>query len=108
MLAWVAAATSRTTKTRCEKRCAGGALLAAGGDPHRELALDGRAVTALAADLDSPEPARRAHARDRRLVGWRRGCRGVARRALRLAASPESAWRAYVCGILAAELAEED
>jgi hypothetical protein len=29
-------------------------LLAAGGDPHRELALDGRAVTALAeADLDA-------------------------------------------------------
>jgi len=30
-------------------------LLAAGGDPHRELTLDGRAVTALAAELDRPE-----------------------------------------------------
>ncbi|HKP18199.1 MAG TPA: hypothetical protein VJT84_06950, partial [Gaiellaceae bacterium] len=30
-------------------------LLAAGGDPHRGLDLDGRAVTALAAELDRPE-----------------------------------------------------
>jgi hypothetical protein len=29
-------------------------LLAAGGDPRRELELGGRAVTALAADLDGP------------------------------------------------------
>ena len=37
---------------------AGGALLllAAGGDPWRGLELDGRAVTALAADLDRIEP----------------------------------------------------
>ena len=30
-------------------------LLAAGGDPRRELEPDGRAVTALAKDLDKPE-----------------------------------------------------
>jgi hypothetical protein len=30
-------------------------LLAAGGDPRRALELDGRAVTALAADLGTPE-----------------------------------------------------
>lgn len=30
-------------------------LLATGGDPRRPLELDGRAVTALAADLDTPE-----------------------------------------------------
>jgi hypothetical protein len=30
-------------------------LLATGGDPLRPLELDGRAVTALAGDLDSPE-----------------------------------------------------
>ena len=29
-------------------------LLASGGDPHRELELDGRAVTAVADDLDDP------------------------------------------------------
>ena len=29
-------------------------LLAAGGDPHRELEFDGRAVTAVAEDLDEP------------------------------------------------------
>ena len=32
-------------------------LLAAGGDPHRELALDSRAVVALADELDA-EPRR--------------------------------------------------
>jgi hypothetical protein len=30
-------------------------LLATGGDPRRPLELDGRAVTALAADLDTPQ-----------------------------------------------------
>ena len=30
-------------------------LLAAGGDPHRALELDGRAVTGMAVELDSPE-----------------------------------------------------
>src|SRR5215211_2568918 len=30
-------------------------LLAAGGDPHRELELDGRAVGTVAAELDAPE-----------------------------------------------------
>jgi hypothetical protein len=34
-------------------------VLAAGGDPHRELELEGRAVTTLAADVDD-EPLRRA------------------------------------------------
>jgi hypothetical protein len=83
-------------------------LLAAGGDPHRELALDGRAVTGLAAELDRPER------RDALMKGID-GLVGLAERLPRvraalfdLAASPESAWRAYVCGVLAAELAEED
>jgi hypothetical protein len=83
-------------------------LLAAGGDPHRELALDGRAVTALAADLDSPE--RRdalMHGIDE-LVGMSSRLPRVRAALFDLAASPESAWRAYACGVLATELAEED
>ena len=35
-------------------------LLAAGGDPRRELELDGRAVTSVADDLDEPDGARPA------------------------------------------------
>jgi hypothetical protein len=64
---------------------------AAGGDLHREPALEDPAVLELAADLDSPE-----------------------RRAALLAASdelaeiePERAWRAYACGLLADALGEE-
>ena len=51
-------------------------LLAAGGDPHRELDFDGRAVTALADDLDEPTPGTGSKTRSpvspptRR--GWRR------------------------------------
>jgi len=65
---------------------------AAGGNHHREPALDDPAVVELAADLESPE-----------------------RRAALLAASdelaslrdPELAWRAYACGLLADALGEE-
>jgi hypothetical protein len=64
---------------------------AAGGDPHRDPALDDPAVLALARDLDSPE-----------------------RRASLLAALPEPlradsdrAWCAYACALLADALAED-
>ena len=75
-------------------------LLAAGGDPRRELELDGRAVTAVAADLD--EPAARAQLEEA-LEGlaaeardWRR-CVGLAR----LRAQPDLAWQCYACALLA-------
>jgi hypothetical protein len=79
-------------------------LLAAGGDPARGLDLNGRAVTALAADLEEP-------ARLEELGG---GLHGVLREseglphvseALRaLLATPDVAWRAFCCALLAAEL----
>jgi hypothetical protein len=72
-------------------------LLAAGGDPQRDPELDGRAVTALAAELDRPE---------------RRGALLAALRELRecadeLLADPDLAWRAFACALLADELAGE-
>jgi hypothetical protein len=79
-------------------------LLAAGGDPHRDLELDGRAVTALAAELDSPE--RRAEI-SRGLEGLHGDAEGL------LTVSPalddllldaSLAWRAYACALLAGEL----
>jgi hypothetical protein len=72
-------------------------LLAAGGDPRREPELDGRAVTALAAELDRPE--RRAEL-EAALRGLRDG-------AAELLADPELAWRVFACSLLADELAGE-
>jgi hypothetical protein len=80
-------------------------LLAAGGDPHRELAMDGRAVTGLAAELDRPE--RRA-ALGRGLEALLADATGLARtqRALQeLLADGDLAWRAYAAGLLGEELA---
>jgi hypothetical protein len=79
-------------------------LLAAGGDPHRELELDGRAVTALAAELDRPK--RRAEV-SRGLEKLRPEAAGLVRvsPALdELLLDPSLAWRAYACALLADEL----
>jgi hypothetical protein len=79
-------------------------LLATGGDPHRELALDGRAVTALAAELDRPE--RRAEI-SRGLEALRAeatGLAGVSPALEELLLDASLAWRAYACALLADEL----
>ena len=79
-------------------------LLAAGGDPTRELELDGRAVGALAAELDRPE--RRAEV-SRGLETLRAEAAGLDRvsRALEeLLLDADLTWRAYVCALLADEL----
>ena len=79
-------------------------LLAAGGDPHRELELDGRAVTALAAELDRPE--RRAEV-SRGLEGLRAAAADLPRVSPALAElllDASLAWRAYSCALLADEL----
>ena len=76
-------------------------LLAAGGDPRRPLELYGRAVTALATDLD--EPSRRADlarglaALEPELAGLRGA--GEALRLLR--SDPELAWQVYALALLA-------
>jgi hypothetical protein len=82
-------------------------LLAAGGDPHRPLDPFGRAATALADDLDSPE--RRAQLRTglESLREEAAGLRG-AREALQLLLSDEDlAWQTFATSILAEALAEE-
>jgi hypothetical protein len=79
-------------------------LLAAGGDPHRELELGARAVSALASELDRPE--RRATV-SRGLEGLRREAAGLLRvsPALdELLLDTSLAWRAYACALLAEEL----
>jgi hypothetical protein len=82
-------------------------LLATGGDPRRELDLDGRAVTALAEDLN--DPARRASLADglaslRPLVA---GLPELTRRLEALAGDESLAWRWYACTLLAEELVDE-
>jgi hypothetical protein len=82
-------------------------ILAAGGDPRRELDPDGRAVTALADDLD--EPGRRAALADgmasvRQLVD---GLPQLTERLDALARDESLAWRWFACTLLAEELVEE-
>jgi hypothetical protein len=82
-------------------------LLAAGGDPRRALELDGRAVSALAAELDGPE-RRAALARGLELLRAEAGALPRARAAVEaLLADPDLAWRAYAAGLLGEELADD-
>ncbi len=71
-------------------------VFAAGGDLHREPALDDPAVLELAGDLDTPE---RRSALLEALALLEGGDR--------VAADPELAWRAYACALLAEALGEE-
>jgi hypothetical protein len=82
-------------------------LLASGGDPHRELEFDGRAVTAVAEDLDEP------HARDQfedalaRLTAAAEGLSAVSEGLARLRAQPDLAWQSYACALLAEAIGED-
>ncbi len=81
-------------------------LLAAGGDPHRELGIDDRAVKALAADLYS-ESRRNALARAIDALVLRvRDLPSAREAALFLAGDVDLAWRLYALGLLAEELAD--
>jgi hypothetical protein len=83
-------------------------LLATGGDPRRALEPDGRAVTALARDLDSP--ARRAALADglRVLHADAEGLPGVGEALRSLLGDGELAWTSYASAILADALSAED
>jgi hypothetical protein len=81
-------------------------LVAAGGDPHRELDVDDRSVKAIAADLFTDDRREQlVHGIDglvvrvRELPTLREG-------ALFLAGDIDLAWRLYALGLLAEELAE--
>ena len=79
-------------------------LLAAGGDPRRELDPEGRAVSALAADL---ETAARTQALAAGLASLREVVEGlpqVSARLEQLLADEALAWRWYACTLLGEEL----
>ena len=83
-------------------------LLAAGGDPHRPLELYGRAVSALAADLDSPQGRARLAAGLDELGPEIEGLRGAGEALRLLGADPDLAWQCYAAAVLADELAGDD
>ena len=80
-------------------------VLAAGGDPHRDLDLNSVAADRLAGELDAPE-RRRALARalaDLETAGLPNVSAAVAA----LLAEPDLAWRSFGLALLADELADE-
>jgi len=81
-------------------------LLAAGGDPHRALELESRAVTALAADLDSAARRAALAAALASLAESAAGLEAVSDALARLLADDELAWRALAASLLAEELAD--
>ena len=82
-------------------------LLATGGDPRRGLDLNGRAVSALADELD--DPARRAQlgAGLARLREQALGLENVEHAIEALRAKPDLAWRAFAAGLLADSLEDD-
>jgi hypothetical protein len=79
-------------------------LLAAGGDPHRELELEGRAVSSLAAELDAPA-LRAALGRGLGALALAAATYpSVTAAVSELQADAELAVRAWACALLAEEL----
>jgi hypothetical protein len=83
-------------------------VLATGGDPHRELELDGPAVTRFAVELESP--ARRAELQES-LRTLHEQAAGLPRASFLLEAlieDPDLAWRSLAVALLAEELGDVD
>ena len=76
-------------------------LLAAGGDPHRELEPDGRAVMSVAEDLDEPGARDQLEDSLARLASASEGLVAVSDGLARLRAQPDLAWQSYACALLA-------
>ena len=80
-------------------------VLAAGGDPHRDLAPDSVAAERLAAELDSPERrAALAQALDELPA---EGLPAVLEALDALRDDPDLAWRSFALALLADEIADE-
>jgi hypothetical protein len=79
-------------------------VLAAGGDPHRDLQPGAVAAERLAAELDSPERRREL---DSALAALdTSGLPQVAETVKTLRSDPETAWRTLALALLADELAD--
>jgi hypothetical protein len=82
-------------------------VLAAGGDPHRDLDHDAVAVARLAAELDAPERRTELAAALGSLAGAADGLPVVSESLARLLAEPDLAWQTYALALLADEIADE-
>jgi hypothetical protein len=82
-------------------------LLATGGDPRRRLELYGRAVSAVARDLDAPAARTALACGLERLVSEAEGLRGAQEAIGLLLRDPDLAWQCYACALVAEELADE-
>ena len=80
-------------------------VLAAGGDPHRELDLNSVAADRLAVELDSPERRKDLHTALSALNVA--GLPAVSEGLSALLDEPELAWRCLGLALLADELADE-
>src|SRR3954452_21610793 len=81
-------------------------LVAAGGDPHRELGVDDRAVKALAADLYTDERRQQLGRGIDALVLRPREREAAREAALFLAGDVDLAWRLCSLALLAEEVGE--
>jgi hypothetical protein len=81
-------------------------LVAAGGDPHRELGVDDRAVKGLAADLYTEERREQLARAIDALVLRVRDLAAAREAALFLAGDVDLAWRLFALALLAEELGE--
>jgi hypothetical protein len=79
-------------------------VLAAGGDPHRDLQPDAVAAARLAAELDSP--ARREELDAALAALDTSGLPRIAEAVKTLRSDPETAWRALALALLADELSD--
>lgn len=82
-------------------------LVAAGGDPHRELGIDDRAVKAIAADLFSDERREQLGNAIDALVLRVRDLPKTREAAIFLAGDVDLAWRLFALGLIAEELGGE-
>jgi len=83
-------------------------LLATGGDPRRRLQLYGRAVTAIAEDLDAPAARSELAAGLEALAAQAEGLQGAGEALRLLRADPDLAWQCFAMALLAEELADAD
>ena len=82
-------------------------LLATGGDPRRELDLNGRAVASMAQDLDDPVARERLEDALARLTADSEGLAAVSDGLARLRAQPDLAWRSYAGALLAEAIGDD-
>jgi len=82
-------------------------VLAAGGDPHRDLALDSVAAERLADELETPARSARLAAALEELARSAADLPGVLSALELLRAEPELAWRSFALALLADEIADE-